>query len=201
MDIQLTSLLAHRLLIAALFGGLVGLEREWRGRPAGLRTNLIIALGSCLFTILSIYGFERVQAMDPGRVAAQIVTGVGFLGAGALIQRDGKVRGLTTAADIWLVSAIGMTVAVGMIGLATFVTLLSIAALYFLAPLSKWIEENGNGNHEAEELSRSRIEPMPAPPRRVTIAKKEHRSIPSQSSRRIAGIRRRDASAADVARR
>ncbi len=172
MDLQLTSLLAQRLLVAALFGGLVGLEREWRGRPAGLRTNMIIALGSCLFTVLSIYGFDRVQAMDPSRVAAQIVTGVGFLGAGALMQRDGKVRGLTTAADIWLVSAIGMTVAVGLVGLATFVTALSIAALYFLAPVSKWIDENGSGTHEAEELSHSRIEPMPASPRRVKVAKK-----------------------------
>ncbi|MGD8473580.1 MAG: MgtC/SapB family protein, partial [Anaerolineae bacterium] len=95
--------------MAAVLGAIVGVERLWTGHPAGLRTNMVIAVSSCLFTILSIEAFPlQGSAQDTARVAAQIVTGVGFLGAGALLQTKSHVRGLTTAATIWLVAALGM---------------------------------------------------------------------------------------------
>jgi hypothetical protein len=97
-----------KLTLAAVLGGIVGAERELNGHPAGLRTNILIAVSSCLFTILSINAFPLVgAAQDTARVAAQIVTGVGFLGAGAVIQTKKVVHGLTTAATIWMVAAVG----------------------------------------------------------------------------------------------
>jgi putative Mg2+ transporter-C (MgtC) family protein len=102
---------AARVSLAALLGAIVGLERVAGGHPAGLRTNMVISVSSCLFTILSIEGFPlKGTSQDTSRVAAQIVTGVGFLGAGALLQSKGHVRGMTTAATIWLVAAIGMAI-------------------------------------------------------------------------------------------
>ena len=102
--------MAGQISLAALLGGLVGLERVGHG-PAGLRTNIIIAMSSCLFTILSIYGFPTLTVdgpRDSARIAAQIVSGVGFLGAGAVLHSKSRVRGLTSAATIWLVAAIGI---------------------------------------------------------------------------------------------
>lgn len=117
-----------RLLVAALLGGLIGLEREYRSKVAGLRTHLLVAIGSALFMLLSRYGFEG-QA-DPSRVAAQIVSGIGFIGAGAIIMdRRHAVHGLTTAAGIWVSAGIGMTVAAGMYALAGVATLLSLVGL------------------------------------------------------------------------
>ena len=103
-------------------GGLMGLEREWRGRDAGLRTNMLIAMGACLFTVISLNGFplEGSSARDTARVAAQVVTGVGFLGAGAFIHAGGQTKGMTTAATIWMVAAIGMAVGVQAYVLAGF---------------------------------------------------------------------------------
>lgn len=140
-----------QLFLAAVLGGLIGLEREWRGRDAGLRTNALVAMGSCLFTILSIYGFPLggSASQDSARVAAQIVTGVGFLGAGALIQRRRHTKGMTTAATIWLVAAMGMAVGVGAYVLAVFSTFLAFIILRFLLPVSRTIatlEETKNGN-------------------------------------------------------
>lgn len=135
---------AGQVTLAALLGGIIGIEREWRGRPAGFRTNILIALGSCLFTILSIEGFPvKGNAQDTARVAAQIVSGVGFLGAGALLQTRNKTKGMTTAATIWLVAAIGMAVGVGAYFLAIFTTLLTTAVLQLLLPVSKLVEEEG----------------------------------------------------------
>ncbi|MGH2677187.1 MAG: MgtC/SapB family protein, partial [Actinomycetota bacterium] len=110
--------LALRLLGAALLGGVIGLEREVRDQPAGFRTHMLVALGSCLFTLISAYGFGAFQGdpgvpYDPTRIAAQIVTGIGFLGAGAIIRSGMSVRGLTTAASLWVVAAIGMAVGAG----------------------------------------------------------------------------------------
>jgi putative Mg2+ transporter-C (MgtC) family protein len=135
---------ALRVALAALLGCIVGLERVWGGHPAGLRTNMMIAVSSCLFTILSIEGFPlRGAAQDTARVAAQIVTGVGFLGAGALLQTKRHVRGLTTAATIWLVAAIGMAVGAEVYFLAIFTTVLSTVLLVLLAPISKRLERRG----------------------------------------------------------
>lgn len=130
-----------QVLIACALGGLIGLEREWRGREAGFRTNIMIAMGSCLFTIISIKGFplDGSSAQDTARVAAQVVTGVGFLGAGALLQSRRHIRGLTTAATIWLVAAIGMAVGVGAYGLAIFTSVLALIVLRVLQPISKTV--------------------------------------------------------------
>ncbi len=133
---------ALKVAVAALLGSLIGLERNWKRHPAGLRTNMLIAVASCLFTILSVEWFPMEgPSRDTARVAAQIVTGVGFLGAGALLQTKNSIRGLTTAATIWLVAAIGMAVGVGAFALAIFSTLLSLAGLIILAPISRRLEQ------------------------------------------------------------
>ncbi|MFN2527000.1 MAG: MgtC/SapB family protein [Actinomycetota bacterium] len=133
-----------RLAVAALLGGLIGLEREFSDQPAGLRTHLLVALGAALFTLTGAYGLavfaggaEDAVRIDPTRVAAQIVTGIGFLGAGAIIQQGFSVRGLTTAAALWVTAAVGMAVAFGyMIG-AVFTSVIAIVALYGLKRLER----------------------------------------------------------------
>ena len=103
-----------RLFIAALFGGLIGLEREYRAKEAGFRTHFLVALGSALFMLLSQYGFEGILGtgqnvrLDPSRIAAQVVSGIGFIGAGTIIFQKHIVRGLTTAAGLWVTAAIGL---------------------------------------------------------------------------------------------
>lgn len=122
-----------KLFVAAVYGGLVGIERRIRGQYAGFRTQLIVCVGSCLFTIISIKVFEVYgKPADPGRIAAQIITGIGFLGAGAILKHGNYIRGLTTAASLWIVSAIGMAVGFGEYGLGGFATLLVIANLIIL---------------------------------------------------------------------
>lgn len=129
-----------RLSLAALLGGIVGVEREFTGHPAGLRTNILIATSSCLFTLLSIHAFPLTGAsQDTARVAAQIVTGVGFLGAGAVIQTKRAVHGLTTAATIWMVAALGMAVATEYWTIAIIMTVLTTGMLLLLGPLSAWL--------------------------------------------------------------
>jgi putative Mg2+ transporter-C (MgtC) family protein len=123
-----------RLLVALILGGAIGLERERQERAAGLRTVTMVALGACLFTLLSAYGFERG---DPSRVAAQIVTGIGFLGAGTIFLRKDLVRGLTTAATIWATAAIGMAAATAQYFEAAFTTLLVLAVLMVLKPIER----------------------------------------------------------------
>ena len=103
-----------RLFVAAALGGAIGLERELRERQAGLRTHLVVSVGAALFTLVSAYGFtDWGVRVYPTRIAAQIVTGIGFLGAGAIIRQGLSVRGLTTAATLWLVAAIGMAAGAG----------------------------------------------------------------------------------------
>ena len=98
------------LVLSILFCGLIGIEREWRGRSAGLRTHLLVGVGSCIIMIISIYGFPALfdGKRDVARLAAQVITGVGFLGAGAIIHRNSGIKGLTTAGTIWAVMAIGI---------------------------------------------------------------------------------------------
>ena len=130
-----------RLTLAALLGGIVGVERELTGHPAGLRTNILIATSSCLFTILSMEAFPLSGAsQDTARVAAQIVTGVGFLGAGAVLQTKKVVYGLTTAATIWMVAAVGMASATELYALGIVTTLMTTGILVLLGPLSTWLE-------------------------------------------------------------
>lgn len=131
----------EKLVIAAVLGAILGAERDITGRPAGLRTNMLIAVSSCLFTLLSTTGFDQGGGgYDPSRIASQIVTGVGFLGAGALIHNRNQIIGLTTAADIWLVAAVGMAVGIGWYAVAVFATLFCVAALILLKPLSHAID-------------------------------------------------------------
>ncbi len=125
-----------RLALAAVLGGAIGIERELRDREAGFRTHLIVCLGSALFTIVSAYGFndflaggDLVVRADPTRIAAQIVTGIGFLGAGAIIRQGYSVRGLTTAATLWVAGAIGIACGAGYWSGALFGTVLTLLAL------------------------------------------------------------------------
>jgi len=108
------------LILAVLLGGIIGIEREITHKPAGLRTHMLVCMGSCLFTIISVHEFN----VDPARLAAGIVTGIGFIGAGAIIAERERVVGITTAASLWVTAAIGLTVGVGNYLLASLATLL-----------------------------------------------------------------------------
>ena len=119
-----------RLLLAAVLGGAVGAERELADQPAGLRTHMLLTIGACLFTLVSAYGFGG--SADPSRLAAQIVTGIGFLGGGAIVRYGLTIRGLTTAASIWATTAIGVAVGAGRYLLATGGTLLVVGTLFGL---------------------------------------------------------------------
>jgi putative Mg2+ transporter-C (MgtC) family protein len=126
-----------RLALAAVLGGLIGVERELRVREAGLRTHLLVAVGSALFTIVGAYGFHDflvsggvIVRTDPTRIAAQIVTGIGFLGAGAIIRQGLSVRGLTTAATLWVVAAVGLAAGAGYYSGAVITTAVVLVALW-----------------------------------------------------------------------
>jgi putative Mg2+ transporter-C (MgtC) family protein len=126
-----------RLVFACGLGALIGFEREIRDREAGIRTHLLVSLGSALFTIVSAYGFHEfltgggnIVRADPSRIAAQIVTGIGFLGAGAIIRQGLSIRGLTTAATLWVVAAIGMASGAGYYSGAVITTILVLIALW-----------------------------------------------------------------------
>jgi putative Mg2+ transporter-C (MgtC) family protein len=132
-----------RVSLAAVLGGVLGLERELREREAGLRTHLLVAVGSALFTIVSAYGFHEflnsgasVVRADPTRIAAQIVTGIGFLGAGAIIRQGLSIRGLTTAATLWVVAAIGLASGAGYYAGAVITTVVALIALWPLRAIA-----------------------------------------------------------------
>lgn len=124
-----------QLVLAILLGGAIGVERELRSKPAGLRTNILICVGATLFTVLSIH--SPLGRVDPGRVAAQILTGVGFIGAGTILHMRGSVTGLTSAATIWVVTAIGMAIGTGSYVEALGATALVMAVLGGL----RWVED------------------------------------------------------------
>jgi putative Mg2+ transporter-C (MgtC) family protein len=130
--------LTLRLLAAAGLGAAIGLEREYRRKPAGLRTNILIALGSALFTIVSLELVDAGGSAD--RVAAQIVTGVGFLGGGAILRNGDSVHGMTTAATIWVNAAIGMAAGAGALSLATGATVVALVVLAVLPPVEQYFE-------------------------------------------------------------
>jgi len=134
MVINFSSDLIIRLAIATLLGGMLGLEREIHGRPAGLRTHLLVSLGAAAFMIMSplVAGLNPGFPGDPGRIAAQIVTGIGFLGAGAIVKEGVNIRGLTTAACLWVAAAIGMACGAGLYTEAIFIWILAIIALVLL---------------------------------------------------------------------
>ncbi|HEX6323970.1 MAG TPA: MgtC/SapB family protein [Vicinamibacterales bacterium] len=133
--------IAARVLAAGLMGAVLGLEREWRGKEAGLRTNTLIAIGAALFASMSL-----ASAGDPGRIAAQVVTGVGFLGAGAIMRTGANVHGLTTAALIWVNAAIGVAAGFGQLRLAAMCTGITLAAMLVLIPLDRRFEHRKPSN-------------------------------------------------------
>ena len=114
------------LIVSAILGGFVGLERELTEKPAGLRTHMLVSLGSCLFTIVSVYDFQ----MDPARIDAGIVAGIGFIGAGAVLSERDRVVGLTTAASLWVTAAIGLSTGVGNYVLSFVTTALVVVTLF-----------------------------------------------------------------------
>ena len=135
-DIQM----AGRLCLAGLLGGLVGLEREMHSQPAGLRTHMIVSLGACLIMLVSIHMSKlSPEKSDPARIAAQVVAGVGFLGAGAILRSGLSVRGLTTAACLWTVAAIGLAVGCGYWKAAAMATGMVLTATYLFQKLENRI--------------------------------------------------------------
>jgi putative Mg2+ transporter-C (MgtC) family protein len=132
--------LTLRLLAAAGLGAAIGLEREYHRKPAGLRTNMLIALGSALFTIVSLELAGVGGSAD--RVAAQIVTGIGFLGGGAILRNGNDVHGMTTAATIWVNAAIGMAAGAGAVSLAAGATAVTLVVLAVLPPVERYFERH-----------------------------------------------------------
>jgi len=132
-----------RLVLAAGLGSLVGWERERLQWAAGLRTHMLVSLGSCLMIVVSAYGFSRVigpqVVLDPSRIAAQVVSGIGFLGAGSIILRNEAIKGLTTAASVWAVAGVGLAAGAGLYSAAVAATVIILVILAGLKPLEERI--------------------------------------------------------------
>jgi putative Mg2+ transporter-C (MgtC) family protein len=136
-----------RLGLALLLGGLLGLERELRGHAAGLRTHLLVSLGSCLFTLVSIAAGQVLESPEPSfvradvtRIASQVVVGIGFLGGGAILRHGTSVHGLTTAANLWLTASVGLAAGFGFFLGASVTVALALGVLVGLRPVEDWIE-------------------------------------------------------------
>jgi len=145
IDIATQLDLSARIVVAAILGAIIGLEREIHGHPAGIRTHILVALGSAIFTVLSIQGFGPVApgtTFDPTRIAAQIVTGIGFLGAGAILKDGTIIRGLTTAASLWATAAVGLAAGAGDDVIAVVGAILILVSLW---PLQTIIERARHG--------------------------------------------------------
>jgi putative Mg2+ transporter-C (MgtC) family protein len=159
MDWNLELLLAGRLIFAAVLGGIIGWERENLDRDAGVRTYMAVAVGSCAFSIISQY-----VTGDPSRIAAQVVTGMGFIGAGVILQVRGRVQGLTTAATLWATAAVGMAAAFGMYMLAGLcaVIIYGTLSLQQLPGWTRWVKrrrlKRATKAQEAQEASREPYE-------------------------------------------
>jgi len=139
-----------RLLLAAGLGAAIGLERELRQKPAGLRTNILIAVGAALFTTVSVQLAGKMGG-TPDRIAAQIVTGVGFLGAGAILHSGTSVQGMTTAATIWVNAAVGMAVGAGEYAMESVATAITLLVLAVLGPLEAFFERRSTGSRGRAE--------------------------------------------------
>lgn len=155
--------LVFRLVLAFVLCAALGVERSWRGQFAGLRTHILVGVGACLFTLLSAYGFSAfvptqpagnetvVPVVDPTRIAAQIVTGVGFLGAGAILREGANVRGITTAAALWMAAAIGMGCGIGFYLGTITTTVLVFVALVLFRPLGDLVHERAQRRDGADD--------------------------------------------------
>jgi len=134
-----------RILVAAALGGIVGIERELRDQPAGFRTHMLVSLGACLFTLVGAFGFQGLTGdqsvpavnADVTRVASQVVVGIGFLGGGAILRHGSTIRGLTTAASLWVTAAVGLAVGMGFYFGATAVAIVAVVALAGLKPIER----------------------------------------------------------------
>lgn len=150
-----------RLLIAAGLGSLVGAERERLLWAAGLRTHMLVCVGSCLVMIVSAYGFEAViksgVVLDPSRVAAQVVSGIGFLGAGSILLRGDLIKGLTTAASLWTVAGIGLAVGGGLYTEAVAATLIILVILAGVKPLERWYQQRQGTLNLALSADRGKV--------------------------------------------
>lgn len=140
--------LVARLLFAAVLGGAIGFERERFAFPAGLRTHMLVCVASALVMMVSAFGFEDTRSMpnvalDPSRVAAQVVSGIGFLGAGAILLRGEVIRGLTTAASVWAVAGVGLAVGGGLYVLALAATLIILLTLTWVKPVARQLRMKG----------------------------------------------------------
>ena len=172
LDLALQLDLALRLLLSAVLGAVIGYEREIHDHPAGMRTHLLVSLGSAAFTVISIYGFTNTgianeAPTDPSRVAAQIVTGIGFLGAGAIIKYGTSVRGLTTAASLWVTAAVGMAVGAGWWLVAIVTTAIVVFSLWPLNRVMRRIRSIGDASGEGPDRDGvARFARRPAPGRR-----------------------------------
>lgn len=136
-----------RLILAAFLAGVIGIERESKGHPAGFRTHLLVGTGSCLVMLLALFGFQDylnqngdLVAYDPSRLASYVISGIGFLGAGTIIVQGASIRGLTTAASIWIVAAIGLTIGAGMFFASIAATVIVLTSLIFLNHVDKWFK-------------------------------------------------------------
>lgn len=143
-DFDFQMLVLARIMAAVLFGFGLGLERELTNKYAGLRTHILVCLGSCIFTILSIYAFpmavDQTHPMaygDPARIAAQILTGIGFIGGGTVLRHGSSVYGLTTAATLWVAASIGMACGAGMLEVGLFTTIVSVGVLVIIRSFEK----------------------------------------------------------------
>ncbi|MFH0878006.1 MAG: MgtC/SapB family protein [Candidatus Omnitrophota bacterium] len=137
-----------RIFIAFILSGLIGLEREWRRHEAGLRTHILVCIGSTLIMLTSMYVFDiyKTQAnVDPTRIAAGVITGIGFLGAGTIIRDREGIRGLTTASSLWVVAALGLSVGCGLYKASVFVTFLVLTVLLFLRKMESTLLKKGAG--------------------------------------------------------
>jgi len=160
--------LAIRLTAGLVLGAVIGFERELHRQPAGFRTHSLVALGAALFTIVSAYGFAG-PLVDPTRIAAQIVSGIGFIGAGTILQYRGNIRGLTTAASLWSVAAIGTAAGAGLIVMAVIGTLLILVVLAVLDRIEAFAtrrlklppEGKTQSPQHAPEIDDGRSEDMP----------------------------------------
>jgi putative Mg2+ transporter-C (MgtC) family protein len=140
LDVAVQFEFAARLIVAAALGAVVGAEREIHGHPAGIRTHMLVALGSGIFTVLSIHGFgqdEPGSTIDPTRIAAQVVSGIGFLGAGAILKDGVVIRGLTTAASLWATAAVGMAAGAGEYVIAIVSALVVLFSLWPINALAE----------------------------------------------------------------
>ncbi len=140
-----------RLTLSFVLGGLIGLEREIQGKKAGFRTNALVCLGSALMMVCSIAIHEAYKGegpADPGRIAAQVITGIGFLGAGAIMRAPEGIRGLTTAAGIWVTAGIGLACGMGLYLPALFTTCLSLIILLVFLRVDQWVEKHSHHSNK-----------------------------------------------------